>query len=138
MKVASLGLARPVYYDRNATTVNGAYYASSAPSGASAIRWTITNTSTQKLFIDSASLSCIRDGAATVTGKGWIALMSPSGNAVTMKFVYLASVNTHDTVTLPGSVYVSPGSTITAETYDSSTGGTILYGLFAHGVQYDA
>ena len=136
MKVTSYALGRPMYYDRNATTTNGGYFDLVGPH-LGTTRWTITNTASQKMFVDSGSIAMARVTAATTVGTAFAAIQSPSGQPIILIFLQSATAGTTHNVAMGGSVYVAPGGQLLGVTQDLSVGGTIQYSLFAHVVQYD-
>jgi hypothetical protein len=138
MKLGSLAGARPEYYDRNPVVINGAFYGSAIAPHATTTRWTVTNPSTKKAYIDAGSISIMRVTAATTASMGFSAIEQPAGYVV-LNVVY--STNTINAVTnmaLSGTIYVGPGDSVLGITYDGSIGGTIFYTNYAHGVQFDA
>ncbi len=136
MKVTSYALGRPMYYDRNSTVVGGAYYAE-VTAHALTTRWTITNTSSQKMFVDSGSISLTRTGVPAGAAISFGTLQSPSGTSIIMCPMFTATLGQSTVVAMGGSVYVPPGGVLEGRTADLSTGGFIQFGVFAHGVQYD-
>lgn len=137
MRISSYAVARPAYYDRNTTTVSGTYFAVVGPH-AQTTRWTITNPAGKKLYIDAGALSMHRETAPAVSTTAFGALQAPAGNSVINLFFDNAAVGATSNIAMGGSIYVGPGESIIGATYDGSTGGTILYAVFAHGVQFDA
>ena len=137
MRVSSFAVARPVYYDRNATTTTSGYFNNPGPHG-STTRFTITNTASQKMFVDSGVVTVYRDTVATIAGSAAGALQSPGGSSVLLTFQYSNTVGNIAQQVLAGSIYIKPGDSLIGITFDNSTGGTIQYALFAHAVQFDA
>lgn len=137
MRLSSLASARPVYYDRNPVTTYGTYYATVAPHG-STTRWTITNSASKKIYIDAGAISIERESAATTSGLIQIVIQSPPGLSIVSMFFNNGTYGASNNLSMGGSIYVAPGDTISANTQDNSTGGTVLYSVAAHGVQFDA
>ena len=137
MRVASLGVARPAYYDRNSTTTNGGYYNTVGPH-AQTTRWTITNTAAQKMYVDAGAVSMHRETAPTSSASGFVALQSPVNSSVIFGFFNNATAGATLNVTMGGSILVLQGGSIVGVTQDGSTGGTITYAVFCHAVQFDA
>ena len=137
MRLSSLASARPTYYDRNAIAVSGGYYGSVGPHGPTT-RWTITNTASQKMYVDAGALAIIRDTAPTVSGMAFSALQSPLNTSVLLQFFQSVTVGATANMAMGGSILIVQGGSLVGVTNDGSTGGTILYGLFAHAIQFDA
>ncbi len=137
MRVASLGVARPVYYDRNPVRTTGGYYAAVAPHSVTT-RWTITATAAQKIFIDSISISMMRATAATTSAMAFTTVDQPLNTSVSLAFFNNATVGATVEKSPGGSILVLPGDAIAAQTTDTSTGGTIHYAVYCHGVVFDA
>ena len=137
MKVSSYALGRPAYYDRNPSSANPAYYGQATPH-ATTTRWTATNTAAQKMYIDAASITVIRATAPTVSGLYYAAIFGPTGQPLLMVHQSVATVGNPQNIPSGGSILVLQSQSITGVTYDDSTGGVVTYGVFAHGIQFDA
>jgi hypothetical protein len=138
MKLGSLAGARPMYYDRNPVVINGNFFGLSIAPHATTTRWTITNPSTKKAYIDAGSIAIMRMTAATTASMGFAAIEQPSGNPVLLCVYSTSTVNSVTNMSLSGTIYVGPGDSVLGITYDGSIGGTIFYTNYAHGVQFDA
>ncbi len=136
MKITSYATGRPMYYDRNATTITNGYYDAVGPH-LTTTRWTITNTASQKMFVDSGSIAMARTTASTTLGTAASTIQSPSGSNIILTLLHSQSVGVTQNLAMGGSVYISPGGSLIGVTFDLSAGGTIQYSLFAHAVQYD-
>ena len=137
MRVSSLGVARPMYYDRNSTATTGGYYNTVGPH-AQTTRWTITNTSSQKMYVDAGAISLHRETAPSTSASVFIALQQPINSSVIFGFFNSATVGATLNVTMGGSILVLPGGSVVGVSSDSCTGGTITYALFCHAIQFDA
>jgi hypothetical protein len=136
MKVSSYALGRPSYWDRNPVTANGGYYNTVGPH-VTTTRWTVTNTASQKMFVDSGSMIIMRMTAATTAYEAAAVIQSPSGNSVLHGMLQSNTIGASTQLVMGGSILITPSNALLGVTYDNSTGGTILYALFAHVVQFD-
>lgn len=136
MKVTSYALGRPSYWDRNPVTSNGGYYNSVAPHS-STTRWTITNTAAQKMFVDSGSIAIMRYTVATVLAEAAGTIQAPLGSSILLTLLYSNVVGVSQQVAMGGSILLTPSQSLVGLTYDNGTGGTLLYSIFAHVVQFD-
>ena len=137
MKVSSYALGRPAYYDRNPTAVAGSFSNILGPH-ALTVRWTITASATQKIFFDSGITVVTRYTAATVLGNVGTSIDTPFGNTITIAFVFSNTLGTQTQSSLAGSLLVLPGASVYGMSFDTSTGGTIYYFNYVHGIAFDA
>ncbi|NBT26985.1 MAG: hypothetical protein EBT09_10610 [Actinobacteria bacterium] len=137
MRVGSFAVARPAYYDRSPTAANPAYYGQAVPH-AQTTRWTVTNTAAQKMYVDAASITIIRATVPTTSGLYYAAIFGPTGQPLLMVHQSVATVGNPQNISSGGSILVLQSQSITGVTYDDSTGGVVTYGVFAHGIQFDA
>jgi len=136
MKITSYALGRPSYWDRNPVTAMGGYYNAVAPHG-STTRWTITNTASQKMFVDSGSIAMMRYTVATVLQEAAAAIQSPVNESVLLALLHSNVVGVSQQVAMGGSILLTPSQSLVGITFDNATGGTVLFALFAHVVQFD-
>jgi len=140
MKVSSYAVARPVYSDRNSTSVLNTYSAVIGPH-AQTQRWGVTLGAGRKATMEGAWLQVIRITAAAVVAQYNISLNVTSGATT-------AVVGTRDTwsnttlvdfsLAIPINVTVYPGEMISVATLDGSTGGTVYYVGSGKITTYDA
>lgn len=137
MKLGSLASARPIYYDRNASITTAGYYNTVGPHLATT-RFTVTAASGKNIFVDAGSAVVMRATAAAPVDYVRASLQQPAGQIICPSFLYNNTVGATNTTILAGSILVTAGSSLIGDTYDQSTGGTILYSMFIHGVIFDA
>lgn len=137
MRVASLGVARPVYYDRNPSITTAGYYDTVGPHAATT-RFTVTAAAGTKIFFDAGSAVVMRATAAAPVDYARASLQQPAGQIICPSFLYNNTVGATNTAILAGSILVTAGNSLVGETYDQGTGGTILYSMFIHGITFDA
>lgn len=139
MRISSYAVARPAYYDRNATSIADGYFADVGPH-ANTVRFTRTVAAGKKLIVEFANSSIIRTTVAAPVGSysSYINVQSTSGLRLTdifsrdnTQYVYIRQAT-------PVSVTIYAGESYTGETSDASTGGTITYLHQIKSTQYDA
>ena len=141
MKITSYAVARPAYYDRNASSGVFSYDAASIAPHALTTRWTTTVAAGKKAIIESGTARLIRQTAATVVGQANIQIVITSG--VTQIdlfniFTYSNTTNVPITGNVPTSSTLYAGETLAATTADSSTGGQLYIGMFGKITTFDA
>lgn len=141
MRVASLGVARPAYYDRNATSQVNAYSAGGIAPHAATTRWTVTVASGKKLLVEVATCIMVRETAAT-TPDQYKSTVEITSGATTMVVVpnysYSNTVSAITTQSSPAAMTIYAAETIYGQTRDVSVGGTIFYAVNLKGTVYDA
>lgn len=140
MKITSYAVARPAYYDRNASSTIGAYVAVAAAHG-NVTRWTITVASGKKLLIEGGICTHWQSTAPTVAA-GRFALIRITSGATDFDLAFSNAQSS--TLNLQFSDKVSTIVTLYAAeavhgtTGDASTGGTVFYDLAIKGTTFDA
>lgn len=140
MRVSSFAVARPAYYDRNAASIANIYLQTVAPH-ASTARWTYTVASGKKLQLENTTIRVIRITAATVAGTYATEVTLTIGAStylVTQSYQTSNVANFTDFRTDQTVMTLYAGEIITGATIDTSTGGTVQYGLWNKGTLYDA
>ena len=141
MRVSSYAVARPQYYDRNATTKNLAYGAAAIAPHLNTTRFTYTVPSGRKCFVESLSVSSYRDSAATVAGQQLLNIVVYDGvtycNLISLYYA-TTTVGAVQTQILGNNATVYAGHVILGATWDLGTGGTQDLRLSAKGSEYDA
>lgn len=140
MRVASLGVARPAYYDRNATVINANLAIDVAPH-ADTTRITITVAAGKKALIENVFGLARRTTAATVAGNvNPYSFISSSGGAPFLEDMVFNSATVGTQVRSsniqPVTLYAS--DVLYCQTGDASTGGTVLYRWGVKATSYDA
>lgn len=141
MRVGSFAVARPAYYDRNATSVRNRYNAAVAPAGFTT-RWTATVGAGKKAYVDQA-VAWINTSTLP-TGSGYSRAYVETTDGTTGVVVCVAQMFTSTTAYTSDvdkattSITLYAGFVITSLTADGSTGGTIQYLLDAQYTQFDA
>ena len=137
MKVSSYALGRPSYYDRTPVATAGSFSNILGPHALTS-RWSITASATQKIFFDSGIVVATRYTAATVLGAAGATIDTPFGNTITVAYLLSNTVGTQYQSSLAGSLLVLPGATVYGMSFDGSTGGTVNYYNYVHGIAFDA
>ena len=140
MRVGSFAVARPNYYDRNATPVIGAYGADLAPH-ATTTRWTTTVATGKKVQVESHLLSTFRLTGASALGTV-VATVGYTSGATTayVAFTLIANNTLYYREVQSGGLGITlySGDTLFMTTEDLCTGGTIRYNGYFKGTTYDA
>ena len=141
MRVSSFAVARPAYYDRNATSKNLVYGSAAIAPHANTTRFTYTVPSGRKCFVESLNVASFRETAATVVGQQFLNIVVYDGttycNLIAL-YYYTTAVGSVQTQILGNNATVYAGQQILGATWDLSTGGTQDLRLSAKGSEYDA
>jgi hypothetical protein len=140
MKVSSFAVARPAYYDRNATSSVQAFLATDGPHGQTT-RWTTTVAAGKKIVSEAAAFRNLRTTVATVAGVVTSELQLVSGSSTLILISNRQtdnSVVTQYFVTLSAPLTLYTGESLSAVTVDLSTGGVVQYSLNFKGTSFDA
>lgn len=141
MRVSSYAVARPAYYDRNASSIMPSYASFNSPHAAT-IRYTYTVASGKKALIETSTSYISRYQAATISGyyaaDTRITLASGSYMILHRPVVIDNTLGPAYFGSSTGAVTLYAGETISAETSDGSTGGTVTMILAAKGTLFDA
>lgn len=141
MRISSYAVARPAYYDRNATANRQSYNNTVAPHTFTT-RWSATVAAGKKAVLDFASAVNITASLATVSGTSQAYITINDG--VTYPMVLNATIQTSTTTyvhqvntstTIP---FFYAGDNIIASSVDLSTGGTRNIQLYAQFTIFDA
>ena len=141
MRISSYAVARPAYYDRNATSTLQSYSSIDAPV-VQTTRWTTTVAAGTKLLIEMANGRLTTVTAATVKSIYDYGAIYITSGATTISMVDIAlDTNTvgayrQQLITQGPTIYA--GETVFAATAAASTGGTIQYVLQIKGTTYTA
>lgn len=140
MRVASLGIARPAFYDRNAASITSTYNTTVAPHVYTA-RFTYTVASGKKAIIETASGRISRQTAAAPVGIAYIECASLVGSDFCVHS-YVYSIDNTLYVGYYNSsvnqVTLYAGESLRGATEDGSTGGTIRFYVGFKGTLFDA
>jgi hypothetical protein len=140
MRVSSLGVARPAYYDRNAVSTI-AYYANTVGPHAQTTRSTTTVAAGKKLSIEVATGFVYRSTAWTSAGNTLSIVRITSGSDICDPIAIYKQDNTLNVQTAEkavGNMTVYAGETVQLITIDNATGGTVFHYLAFKGTTYDA
>jgi len=140
MKVSSFAVARPAYYDRNATATYSTYNSSGIAPHTYTVRWTYTVPAGKKAIMETATILISTQVVATVNGsrEAYIRVTSPSSATI----IYLG--NTTNTalaftfIAAPTQPTFYAADAITGNTFDSGTGGQVYYDINGKFTAYDA
>ena len=140
MRVSSYAVARPAYYDRNASSTIGAYVFTVAPH-ANVVRWTVTVASGKKLLIEGGICTHWAITAPSVAAArfGLIRVNNGSNDfdvAFAMGISATLNLQFSDKATTIATVYA--GETVAGTTGDASTGGTVFFDVGIKGTTFDA
>ena len=141
MKVSSFAVARPAYYDRNASSDSGQYVATVTPHGGT-VRFTTTVAAGKKLFLEVGHCSLSRQTAATVVGTfDAVIYITTGGNSP--RYVYVASKDNTvqpapTTATITGTTTLYAGEVLESQTSDGSTGGSVAFIIQYKATSFDA
>lgn len=141
MRISSYAVARPAYYDRNATTGVQAYDAAPVAPHVLTTRWTVTVASGRKAMVENANVRLVRLTAAAPVGQTNIQIIVTSGATqvdLFNIFTWDNTVNVFRSAAMPASVTLYAGETLAATTSDVSTGGTNYIGMFGKYTTFDA
>lgn len=141
MRISSYAVARPAYYDRNATNTWNAYVAGTVAPHGGTTRWTVTIASGKKAIIETANVLMWRDAASTVIGASFGLLRLTSGATlgdIANAVLYTTTVYVTATQLVSGGITLYASDVLSAITQDNSTGGSIYYNLIAKGTIFDA
>ncbi len=141
MRISSYAVARPAYYDRNATAYAQAYDLSLVAPHVLTIRFTTTVAAGKKLLLEHLSSTMIRQSVAAPVGDVYIAPSVTTGASTypitrTYSNANVAGTTTYSQVVSGVTLY--PSDVFTVSTFDGSTGGTMWYTIGAKGTTYDA
>lgn len=141
MKVTSYAVARPAYYDRNATSGLAVYGAVNIAPHGETTRFTVTVAAGRKAFIEQSRFTAMRIVAATVLNANTLVFRNTSG-ATYVDLLYEAkhvlSVGDNLTQGTTGQSTLYAGEALSALTSDSSTGGSWNYYLNCKYTTFDA
>lgn len=144
MRTGTTLSARQDWFDRNPTPrifLYASAFVGIAPA-AFTQRWTYTTPAGKKFYVQSTFLTATRVTAAAPVGMCGAELQyTPSGGAAT---TLLQSLNLQNTIgasqsySLGAGVVMLAGDTLTGNTFDFSTGGTVAYVATVQGIEFDA
>ena len=127
MRVSSYAVARPAYYDRNASGVSGQYSNDLAPH-ATTTRFTSTCPAGKKYILEGWYLSSWRISAATASGsvENLLTFQTASGGGYIAQATYVNNTLYYREVYYGGTnITLYPADYIVYTTADASTGGQI-------------
>jgi hypothetical protein len=141
MRVSSFAVARPAYYDRNASSLSAQYSGVVAPHGGT-VRFTVTVAAGKKLFLESGHVYISRQTAATVVGNFDVVIYVNTGGN-NPRYLYVASKD--NTVqpaptfaTITGTTTLYTGEVLESQTADGSTGGLVQFISMYKATSFDA
>jgi hypothetical protein len=141
MRISSYAVARPAYYDRNATSGLSTYGAVNIGPHAETVRFTVTVGSGRKAFIEQARFTCLRITAAAVVNATTMIFRNTSG-ASSVDLIYetkwVTTVGDELTQGTTGTSTLYAGETLDARTSDLCTGGAWNYYLNCKYTTFDA
>lgn len=140
MRVSSYAVARPAYYDRNAVATYSTYTSSGIAPHTYTVRWTYTVAAGKKAIMEFATILLSTQTPATVNGsrEGYLRVISPA----TASLLYVVHTsNTSGSISIvinPTQPTFYAADSITGNTFDSGTGGTVYYDMSGKFTAYDA
>ena len=141
MKITSYAVARPQYYDRNASTVVLTYYSFNTAPHSSTTRWTTTVAAGKRVLVEQGVSVSRRTTAATVLGdvlNQQKIVGTPLDIFIIPGYLYNNTLNVTERQTLPTQFTVYAGETFYCTTADTGTGGGVEYVNSAKCTQFDA
>ena len=130
MRVSSFAVARPAYYDRNATSGTAVYSGASIAPHAETVRWTITVAAGKKANIELTRMMANRVTVATAASvAGYVARITTSTSYMDILYeAHISNVLGYEAKDIaPAGVTLYAGETLDGRTYDGSTGGYYNY-----------
>lgn len=141
MRVSSLGVARPAYYDRNSSNSLSVYNADITPH-AETNRISVTVASGKKHNVEILTLQVLRTAAAGAVGYAAVrSYITPSGGSqykFAECFLYNNTAYTEKIQTISPGVTLYPGDNLSESTLDTSTTGTCTFLVVYKATVYDA
>ena len=141
MRVSSFAVARPAYYDRNATSSFVSYSGDVAPHG-DTLRATFTTAAGKKAYIETGVVYIRQSSGASVINRSLAVLRIVSGtdtnDVARIDSLSSATTSTSRTDKLAGQPTIYAGETLTIRTLDLSTGGTLDFNIGAKITSFDA
>jgi len=141
MRVSSFAVARPAYYDRNATSYVASYVIGGTSPHAQTTRITTTVAAGKKLLVEALSMYVFRDTVGTVAGGAFILPQVTSGATSVFLARSLLQSNVASAnyiASAPTQFTIYAGETFFVDTLDTTTGGTVTYVVGAKGTTFDA
>ena len=127
MRVSSLGVARPLYYDRSPTTKSQLYSNTVAPHSDTQ-RWSYTGPAGYQAYVETAYALASQSTAATVAGQGYAGVFTTTDDVISsiVSYAYLVTTtaNTQSAMGVSGVALLNPGNSIFGQSLDGNTGGT--------------
>jgi hypothetical protein len=141
MRISSYAVARPAYYDRNATGTFLVYSAVTGPHAATT-RFSSTVASGKKAFVELSHAYYDRQTVAAtgLNTVAWVRIASTTATYASLIFVRTDTATVGplvDRVT-SGQVTIYAGESIEGVTIDGSTGGTCNYYISSKITTFDA
>jgi len=134
--------SRLAWYDRNPSISVQNYANSGVAPHALTVRWSYTVPAGKKAFVETISARLVRDAAATTAGLAsiYVAVLPYGGSWTPLLRIAVLSngVGDRDGGEIGQSVILKAGDGLRAETYDTSTGGTLFYSVSAKITEFDA
>lgn len=141
MRVASLGVARPAYYDRNATSVVN-QYSGTLTQHTNTTRWTYTVASGKKLLVETLEVFDLTVTAAAAPLRLAVAIQVTSGasnfSLARVDHQQSASTTTPTFVCMQAATTLYAGETIYSPTFMDSVTGSVFMSSSSKGTLYDA
>ena len=141
MRVSSFAVARPAYYDRNATSSFVSYDGVVAPH-TDTLRATFTTAAGKKAYIETGAIYMRQETGATAVGRSFSVLRITSGSSLNdvarIDSNSSVTANTYRVDKMNGTPTIYAGESLTIRTFDFSTGGSIDYLIGAKITTFDA
>jgi len=135
MKVTSYAVARPAYYDRNATSSYNQYSGVVGPH-AETTRWTVTIAAGKKMLVEQIGITYFNVSVATVAGS-YASNIFIVGQYLASQGSSVNVVATQGALYLTGNITLYAGETMYATTYNYATGGTVAHSMTYKATQFD-
>lgn len=142
MRVGSFAVARPNYYDRNATSKQSSYVGGPLAPHSVTTRWTYTVPAGKKAYVESCYVDIIRGSAATSgpSCKAFIRVTTSDSTIGTLCATggEFNTLNALISQTVSNVGLLAAGDLVQSDSYDNSTGGTLYIVMTAKYTQFDA
>lgn len=141
MRVSSFAVARPVYYDRNSTTAGQLAYGTVAPHSPTS-RWTYTVPAGKRSYVEVNYVDLARATVATSAATTFAQIYSSNSDAsdtvISYTRIFANVAGTYDRSITSAVCILNAGNSLTGQTGDNSTDGTIQYTVGSKYTQFDA
>jgi len=130
-------VARPEWYDRNPVKIRRNSVGAGISPHSDTERWTYTVPAGKKAIVESLQTTMIRKTAATTAGRPYAHIIV-AGIAFLKAVIIGNAIGDRSDPTVGPAMVLVAGETITANTADDSTGGTVDFFVAMTATEFDA